>query len=151
MPSTLLLSPDGWDLMVSAGRDVAVAGEPYALAQDAASAIQLFKGEDYYDITRGIPYWETILGHWPPVRVMKAYFNAAALTVPNVTKAESFISSFLDRRPAGQVQVTAANGTTAAVSFQPRRVIETTEGDGDPSLDFSQAENSQYLGIGVLG
>lgn len=117
MPSTLLLNPTNWDLLVDAGKNIAVADEPYALAQDAASAIKLFRTEDYYDLTRGIPYWEEILGHWPPVRVMKAYFVRAALTVPNVVEAQAFIESIEDRRPKGQVQVTDRQGAIAAVGF----------------------------------
>jgi len=117
MPSTLLLNPETWDLMVTASGNIAVAAEPYALAQDAASAIKLFQGEDYYDTTRGVPYWETILGHWPSVSVMKAYFVRAALTVPNVVAAQAFIESIEDRRPKGQVQVTDRAGALTTVGF----------------------------------
>jgi hypothetical protein len=117
MPSTLLLNPQSWDLMINASRNIAVAAKPYALAQDAASAIKLFKGEDYYDITRGVPYWEEILGHWPPVSIMKAHFVAAAKTVPEVVDAQSFISSIEDRRPKGQVQITDTTGALATVGF----------------------------------
>jgi hypothetical protein len=117
MASTLLLNPQSLDLMVDASRNIAVAAEPYALAQDAASAIKLFQGEDYYDTTRGIPYWEQILGHWPPVPIMKAHFVAAAKTVPGVVAAQCFIESIEDRRPKGQVQVTDKAGVIAAVGF----------------------------------
>lgn len=117
MAATLLLSPQSWDLLVDAGQNIAVAEAPYALAQDAASAIKLFEGEDYYDVTRGIPYWSEILGHWPPVRVMKAYFNRAALTVPGVVAAQSFIDSIEDRRPKGQVQITDRTGALSTAGF----------------------------------
>jgi hypothetical protein len=114
---TLLLNPETGDLMISANLNIAVAAEPYALAQDAASAIKLFKGEDYYDTTRGVPYWEQILGRWPTIRVMKENFVLAAKTVPGVTAATCFIESIQDRRPKGQVQITDATGTTATVGF----------------------------------
>lgn len=117
MPSTLLLNPSTWDFLVTAEKNIAVAAEPYALAQDAASAIKLFLGEDYYDTTRGVPYWEQILGHWPPVAIMKAYFVAAALTVPNVVQARCFIDSIRDRRPSGQVQITDRRGALSTVGF----------------------------------
>jgi len=117
MPSTLLLNPLSWDLMINSSRSIAVAAKPYALAQDAASAIKLFKGEDYYDTTRGVPYWEEILGHYPPVSIMKAHFVAAAKTVPEVVAAQAFIESILDRRPKGQVQVTDVDGALATVGF----------------------------------
>lgn len=117
MSSTVLLNPQTWDLMIDASRNIAVAAEPYALAQDAASAIRLFQGEDYYDTTRGIPYWEQILGHWPTISIMKSYFNRAALTVPGVLQARSFIDSIQDRRPSGQVQITDKAGNFSTVGF----------------------------------
>ena len=117
MAKTLLLNPETWDLMVAANQNIAVAAEPYALAQDAASSIKLFYGECYYDTTRGVPYWEEILGRWPTVQLMKAKFVAAAKTVPGVTAAQCFIESIIDRRPKGQVQTTDINGSTATVGF----------------------------------
>lgn len=118
MPSTILLNPTSWDLLVDGSRNIAVAAEPYALAQDAGSAIKLFEGEDYYDTTRGVPYWAQILGQWPPLRVMKSLWVTAALTVPDVTAAQCFISNFIDRRIIGQVQVTGASGT-ATIALTP--------------------------------
>lgn len=146
MPSTLLLNPQTWDLMVSAGSDIAVAAEPYALAQDAASAIKLFEGEDYYDTTRGVPYWSEILGHWPPVSIMKAHFVAAALTVPDVVAAQCFISAFKDRTIFGQIQVTGANGQFSVapinrVAFNPT----PTPGGAGGVLDFSDPANSGLI------
>ena len=40
---TLLLRPDTWDLTLDSAGNIAVAENPYALAQDAASAIKLFQ------------------------------------------------------------------------------------------------------------
>lgn len=114
---TLLLNPETGDLMISASQNIAVASQPYSLAQDAASAIKLFEGEDYYDTTRGVPYWGQILGHWPTIRVMKENFVTAAKTVPGVTAAACFIESIEDRRPKGQVQITSASGAQATVGF----------------------------------
>lgn len=114
---TLLLDPGTWDLMVAASRDIAVASEPYAFAQDAASAIRLFRGEDYYDVERGVPYWDQILGRWPTIQLMKAKFVEAALTVPGVVAAQAFIESVEDRRPKGQVQVTDKAGVISAAGF----------------------------------
>jgi hypothetical protein len=114
---TLLLNPATWDLVVDANRNIAIAQPPYSQAQSAANAIRLFEGEYYYDTTQGVPYWQEILGHWPPVSLMKARFNAAALTVPFVTSATTFIDSIQDRRPSGQVQVTIDSGAIAAAQF----------------------------------
>lgn len=117
MAQTLLLDVDSWDLTVDAAGNIAVASEPYSLAQDAASAIRLFIGELYYDTSQGIPYFKQILGQDPPVALMKAYFNEAALTVPGVVSSQCFITSWTDRGVRGQVQVTDANGNVSAANF----------------------------------
>ncbi|KEA07114.1 hypothetical protein [Rhizobium rhizogenes] len=117
MASTLLLDTLAWDLTVDTAGNIAVATEPYALAQDAASAIRAFAGEVFYDTTIGIPYFSQILGYAPPISLMKAYFNEAALTVPGVVTSKCFITSWDNRAVTGQVQITAEDGTVSAASF----------------------------------
>lgn len=107
---TLLVNPTTWDLMKDASANIALAANPYALAQDAASALKLFEGEAYYDTTQGVPYWAEILGKFPPLSLVKQKFVDAALTVPEVVAAQCFIQSFTLREIRGQVQVTDQNG-----------------------------------------
>lgn len=114
---TLLLDIDDWDLVVDAYGNIAAADNPYALAQDAASAVKLFQGEQYYDTAKGVPYWKEILGLAPPLSYMRAKFVEAAMTVPEVVAARCFISSFVDREIKGQVQVTDRLGNITAVGF----------------------------------
>jgi hypothetical protein len=116
MPSTLLLDADTWDVVVDASGNIAVAGEPYSQAQDAASAIRLFLGELYYDTTQGVPY-ERILAQPPNIPLLKACMVDAALTVPGVVSAVCFITSISERTVTGQVQITNSNGQTAAAAF----------------------------------
>jgi hypothetical protein len=113
---TLLLDAS-WDLSIDVSGNIASTDEPASLAQDAASAIRLFQGELWYDTTQGVPYFADILGKAPNVPLMKAKFVSAAMTVPDVTSAKCFIQSILGRTVRGQVQVTNANGTTAAAAF----------------------------------
>lgn len=115
--STLLLDLTNNDLVVDAAGNIAVATEPYSLAQDAASAIKLFLGELWYDTTQGVPYFQTTLGKFPSIQLLKAQFEAAALTVPGVVAATCFISSIVDRTVSGQVQIVDKNGNVAAVGF----------------------------------
>lgn len=117
MAKSLLLDQSAWDLVIDANANIAVASDPYALAQDAASAIKLFIGELWYDTTKGVPYFSAILGRTPPVSLMSAKFRAAALSVPGVTAARVIISAITDRTVHGQVQVTDATGTTATARF----------------------------------
>lgn len=114
---TLLLAVNDWDLITDAAGNIALSSEPYALAQDVASAIRLFQGELWYDTVPGIPYFSTILGHAPPVVVFKEYMEAAALTVPGVVSAVCTINSFEGRTVIGQVLFTDSNGATGSVAL----------------------------------
>src|ERR1043166_5344551 len=116
MAKTLLLDVSAWDLVLDIDGDIAVASNPYALAQDAASAIRTFLGEVWYDTTIGVPY-DTILGKAPRLSYLKAKMVAAALTVPEVAEAKCFVTGFSSRGVSGQVQVRTTSGQTAAASF----------------------------------
>lgn len=124
--NTLYLDPQSWDLTrdsqgniqtVYGNKVLGNTAQVYALAQDAASEIKTFQGEVYYNTTKGIPYWQTVLGQFPPVSLLKAYFNQAALNVPEVVSAVSFIAAIQNRVVTGQVQVRNAAGQTAAANF----------------------------------
>lgn len=110
---TLLLDGAAWDCVLDAGGNWALAAEPYALAQDAASEIKTFQGEVYYDTDKGIPYWQQVLGHNPPAQLMRTLFVNAALTVPGVVSAVCFLRALTNRQVTGQVQITDAAGNTA--------------------------------------
>jgi len=114
---TLLLDTESWDLVTDVFGNIAVASDPYSQAQDAASAIRTFQGEVYYNTSLGIPYFANILGLRPPISYMKSKFVAAALTVPGITGAVCYITSFVNRFVRGQVQITNAAGQTSATGF----------------------------------
>ena len=114
---TWLLTPDGSALVLDASGNIAVAGPPYSQAQDAASAIKLFLGEYYYDTTQGTPYFNTTLGHNPPLQLIKSQAVAAALTVPGVVSASCFITDFTARQVSGQVQIINQQGQQAVAGF----------------------------------
>ncbi len=118
MASTLLLDTVTNDLVLDADGNIAAADEPYALAQDAASAIKTFLGECFYDTTVGVPWLTQILGQRPSLALLKETLANAAKTVPDVAAAQVFITAFSDRAVAGQVQVTSkATGQVAAAPF----------------------------------
>ena len=117
MASTLLLDVSQWDLALDASGNIALAGEPYSLGQDAASAIKTFLGEVWWNTTIGVPY-SRILGQRPSLSLIKYLFVQAALTVPDVASAKCFLSEITDRNVAGQIQVTSAStGQTAIALF----------------------------------
>jgi hypothetical protein len=115
--NTLLLDPGGWDLLVDASGNIAMASEPYAIAQDVASAIKLFAGELYFDSSQGVPYFDKILGQNPSLSYLQSQFEVAALTVPNVVSAQATLSLNKNRSLAGQVLVIDTVGQSHNVTF----------------------------------
>lgn len=115
--STLLLDTLTWDLCVDAAGNIACASAPYSAAQDAASAVRTFLGEVYYQTNTGLPYFEEVLGHHPPLSLLKSQIVSAALTVPGVLSAVCFISSVSGRTVTGQLQVRDTSGTQTTVAF----------------------------------
>lgn len=114
---SVLLDRTAWDLVLDASGNIAVAAEPYAIAQDVACACRLFQSELWYDTNQGVPYFSQILGHWPPLPLVRARLIEAALTVPGVMSAQVVISAFQNRTITGQVQFLDAVGATHHVSF----------------------------------
>lgn len=113
---TLFLDPLSRDLALDADGNIAVASDPYSLAQDAASAILLRFGELWFDTSIGVPY-SSILGKTAPFSLGKSSMVKAALGVPGVTAAAVFVSGVADRKLSGQVQVTDETGKITAVNF----------------------------------
>lgn len=115
---TLLLDQAAWDLVVNAKGNIAVAANPYSLAQDAASALRTFRGECFWDTGIGVPYLAQILGRNIPLALLKQHLIDAALTVPEVVSAQVFISALTGRVLSGQVQVISSSGEVATpISF----------------------------------
>lgn len=115
--NTLLLDRVNWDLVLDQAGNIAVVGDPYSQAQDAASQVRLFQGELWYDLDQGIPYWTEILGKLPNVALMKSRFVEAALLVPGTVDARCFFVTLDDRTPRGQVQITNNAGGFAVSNF----------------------------------
>jgi hypothetical protein len=118
MADTILLDPVTWDLVLDLNGNIARATEPYSLAQDAASAIRTFLGEVYFDTQVGVPYLQEILGKNPPIALLKAQMESAAMTVDGVARAQCFLSALTNRSIAGQVQVTSKKtGQVSVATF----------------------------------
>lgn len=115
--NTLLLDVTQWDLVVDISGNIAAASNPYSQAQDSASQIKTFQGEVYYNTQLGLPYFTRILGHSPPLALLKQYFVNAALLVPGIVSAVCYVTSFVNRTFSGQIQITNDAGNTSASSF----------------------------------
>jgi hypothetical protein len=122
MSSTLLLGTQTWDLLLDAAGNIAVAAEPYAFSQDAASACRTFLGEVWWDTTLGVDYLGAILGKNPPPALLKATLEEQAQSaVDPGCSVKVLLGTFRDRVLIGQVQTTppstSASSQTTAVNF----------------------------------
>lgn len=115
--NTLLLDQTTWDLCADAAGNIAMASDPYAIAQDVASAVRTFVREVWYDSTDGIPYFSEVLGQYPPAQLVRSLIETQAKTVAGVAKAVCTLLSLVDRTLTGTIQVTTSTGVTIPVSF----------------------------------
>lgn len=113
---TLLLDVSRWDLVLDAAGNIARASRPYAVAQDVASAIRLFLAELWYDTSKGVPYFQEVLGRTPALTEFQALMVDAALTVPGVVNVRCILSGFEGRTVTGQVVFTDDSGETQTVT-----------------------------------
>lgn len=114
---TFLLDRDKWDLVLDASGNIAVADAPYAVAQDVASAIQTFNGECWYNTDKGIPYFDKILGQFPPSQYVSSLIVDEALKVKDVATARMAGIGLENRVLTGQVQVIDTDGIESGVIF----------------------------------
>jgi hypothetical protein len=114
---TLLLDRTAWDLVLDANGNIALADNPYAIAQNVASAVRTFIGECWYDSSQGLPYWQNILGQYPPISFVKQKIVEAAMTVPEVAEVQVILIDFVGRKLTGQIQVIDIYGQTNGVTF----------------------------------
>lgn len=105
--NTLILAQDTWDLITDISGNIAMATEPYAVAQDVASAIRVFTGDIWYNQAEGIPYFDTVLGRAPSMTYLRSQIEARALTVPGVERAQCLFANLdtTTRSLRGQVRI----------------------------------------------
>ena len=115
---TLLLDTATWDLVLDASGGIAVAADPYSVAQDVASACRVFQGEQWYNTAAGVPYFQRILGVATSLSFIKAKIAAAAATVPGCNNPTVYITGLKSRTLTGQVQFTDDNGNVVAAALR---------------------------------
>ena len=104
-----------WDISLDTAGNIPITTGIHALEQDVACVCRVFKGEQYYSVNDGIPYWDEILGYYPPRTLMIARYNACAKTVPGVIRANTVIDSTAGRRLLGQIRFTDKKGYNTVV------------------------------------
>lgn len=114
---TMLLDVLRWDVILDAEGNIAIATDPYSVAQDVASSCRTFLAECYYDTTLGVPYLGQILGEEPSTAFVKAQLEAASAKVPGCSNPKAFITGLSGRQLSGQIQFQDSNGATQTVAI----------------------------------
>lgn len=116
---TLYLN-DKWDIFSDASGQIALVSGAYAIAQNAANAVRLFKNDAYLAQTRGIPHFEIELGKAPVIAapILRTRIRETVLNVNGVTGAEvdlTFDES--GRVMGGEVQATVLESENVQIDF----------------------------------
>ncbi|PTQ70285.1 hypothetical protein [Pseudomonas sp. GV071] len=117
MASTLLLDQTAWDLVLDASGDIALANQPYSIAQDVACAVRTFIGECWYDQSLGMPYFQKVLGQLPPPSFIRQQIIDAAMTVPDVVQVEVQLDRIEGRGLSGLIKIIDTDGIESGVTF----------------------------------
>jgi hypothetical protein len=115
--NTLLLDQAAWDLVLDVNGDIAVASNPYSLAQDVASAAMTFLAECWYDTSLGMPYFQTILGELPPLNYVKQQIVNQGMKTPEVKTLDVVMGTFTKRNLSGQIHITDIFNQTSSAGF----------------------------------
>lgn len=73
------------------GGHIAMAQDKQAVAQIVDNVLRTQRGELSYDIERGIPYLETVLGDNPDVDLWLSYMLGALNSISYINKVISFV------------------------------------------------------------
>ena len=117
MSDTFLLNPETWDLLIDSSGSIAVASDPWSIAQDVASALRTFDGECWYNTDKGVPYFEEILGHFPPMSLVRKRLEDEAETVSGVVSARAIITGLVNRELTGSIEFIDETGQQNNVNF----------------------------------
>lgn len=116
---TLYLN-DKWDIFSDASGQIALVSGAYAIAQNAANAVRLFKNDAYLAQTRGIPHFEIELGKAPAIAapILRTRIRETVMNVKGITGAEvdlTFDES--GRVMGGEVQATVLESENVQIDF----------------------------------
>lgn len=108
MAITLKLSEE-WDIQLDEFGDFLVCTGKEQIAQDVASSVRVFRGEDCWDIDRGIPFKSDVLGIAPSQPILEAYMKKEAERIEGVTDCK-LLMDVTDRNAAVELLIQTEDG-----------------------------------------
>lgn len=113
---SLLLNQETWDLTIDGAKNIAFAKGSDAIAQNVATTISVFLGEQYFQSDMGIPYFN-ILGKSVALSYFTNLIEQEALKVEGVVSAKCVINNFNTRKLSGKLLFTDNLGNTNDINF----------------------------------
>lgn len=99
-----------WDLQLDDMGNIALVDGGLQKAQDVATSCRVWKGEVLYDVERGVPYKEDIMGQRPNLSLLQADFETEAKRIEGVTAVEVVAESFNNRHLVPDIRITLETG-----------------------------------------
>lgn len=118
MSAYTLMLDENWDITLTGDGKIKTATEAYAVAQNASNAVRLFTNDAYFDAQKGIPHFDTELGHGVAmIPVLESKMKKAMLAVEGVSDAVAVLDIQKDRILGGNAYITLSGGENAKITF----------------------------------
>ena len=115
--TSLLLDVDTWDLTVDELGNIATVDNPYACAQDVATACLAIRGECIYEKDTGVNY-KDLLNVKASTGAMAAALQVEALRMNYIAQAEATLVNDRDtRRATGFITTVDTNGLISKIAL----------------------------------
>ena len=115
---TLFLLPSTWDLCLDTSGNIAIATDTYQQAQDIATSCRVFLGDDYYNLTDGIPYVEEILGKTDyPIALYQRNLYDRSMLVDGIVTVEVKLNPLNNRILTGDIIFTNEDNIQGTVGL----------------------------------
>lgn len=88
---------NSWDLYLDPLGNIAIKEGKSQIAQDVASSCRVWKGEDIWDNSRGVPYKEEVMGRRINISMIQALYGREARRIEGVVDTQVIVSE-LDNR-----------------------------------------------------
>ena len=108
---TTLSLNSNWDLMIDNNGNIALITDEQEIAQNVATSCRVFKGEEPFDVERGIPYKTQIMGEYPDSNILNAYFEKEAKRISGVENITVLNSGFVNRTLYPDIEIQTETGS----------------------------------------
>lgn len=112
------LDTDTWDITLDGNGYMKTSQNPYSIAQDAACAVKVVRGECYFDNTLGLRYYDNLLGQPCSTGTISAALKAEVMKLSTISSAKAtLIPDQSTRVTQVYLELVDTNNTTSLVTI----------------------------------